>query len=155
MELSPSATSIWLQKSRLELKLGRLYDAIDSCTRVVASGTEAPGYLRESYLGRGQTYQRLGKRELALADFQKSLEVDPTNGNVYNQLAWFLVTGRERTTSDIEQGVKYARRAVELAPNDATYRNTLGVALYFSEQWQEAIDALQKSIIAAKTQKTR
>jgi len=110
------------------------------------SGTEARSYLLGSYLDRGQAYSRLGKRELALADFQKSLEVDPTYALAYNQLAWYLVTGREPTKSDLELGVKHARRAVEIAPTLATPWNTLGVALYYSGQWREAIDSLQKSI---------
>ena len=64
------------------------------------------------------------------------------------------MTGREPTNSDLEHGVKHARRAVELAPTVATPWNTLGVALYYSGQWQEAIDSLQKAIELNKVSKT-
>ncbi len=99
-----------------------------------------------AYYMRSRAYWQLGKHDLSLADLLKSVEFAPTNPMLHNQLAWYSVTGRERTYSNIEQGVQHARRAVELGPNYASFWNTLGVALYYSDQWQEAIDALQKSI---------
>ncbi len=144
VELSP--TSSWRRKAQLELQLGQLQDAINSYTGIIESGTESPSLLISSYRDRCRAYQRLGKRELALADFQKSIEIDPNHFTAYNNSAWYLVTGREPSNSDLELGVKHARRAVELAPTVATPWNTLGVALYYSGQWQEAIESLQKSI---------
>lgn len=154
VELSPSNTNAWAAKRSQELKLGRLHDAIDSCTRIIVSGTESRSYLLDGYLVRAQAYQQLGKHELHLADLQKSIEVDPTYAPAYNQLAWYLVTGQERTNSDLEQGVKHARRAVEIGSNVAENWNTLGVALYYSGQWQESIDSLQKSIELSKVPKS-
>jgi Flp pilus assembly protein TadD len=41
--------------------------------------------------------------------------------------------------------VEFARKAVELAPEDGTAWNTLGVALLRAGSWKESINALQKS----------
>ena len=41
--------------------------------------------------------------------------------------------------------VSRARRACDLAPDDGSLLNTLGAALFHTEEWQQAIDALQKS----------
>jgi Flp pilus assembly protein TadD len=41
--------------------------------------------------------------------------------------------------------VEFARKAVELAREDGTVWTTLGVAQFRAENWQESINALQKS----------
>ena len=45
-----------------------------------------------------------------------------------------------------------ARRAVELAPDRATYLNTLGVALYRAGRHAEAVPVLERSLAVGKGQ---
>jgi tetratricopeptide (TPR) repeat protein len=45
-----------------------------------------------------------------------------------------------------------ARRAVELAPNEAMYINTLGVAQYRAGRYAEAIATLDRSLAASRGQ---
>src|SRR6185436_9523516 len=42
--------------------------------------------------------------------------------------------------------VELAQKAVELAPKDGAFWNTLGVAHYRAGDWKAAIDALEKSM---------
>ena len=46
---------------------------------------------------------------------------------------------------DPKQAVAHAQKAVELAPDQADYWNTLGVARYRNGNWKSAIEALMKS----------
>ena len=83
----------------------------------------------------------------AAADWEKILELAPDNPEVLNQLAWPLVATPDKDGRYPLAGkaVEWSRRACELAPDNGGMLNTLGLALYRTEQWQPAIDALQKS----------
>jgi tetratricopeptide (TPR) repeat protein len=63
-----------------------------------------------------------------------------------NDLAWLLATASEETVHDPAQAAVWATTAVEHAPEDATYWNTLGVACYSAERWQDAIAALENAV---------
>jgi tetratricopeptide (TPR) repeat protein len=63
-----------------------------------------------------------------------------------NNLAWFLATAPEETVHDPARAAVWATTAVEHAPEDATYWNTLGVAYFGTERWQDAIVALENAV---------
>jgi uncharacterized protein HemY len=62
-----------------------------------------------------------------------------------NELAWALATGPE-SMRDPKEALALARRAVAMSPDTPLYENTLGVALYRSGQFAEAVNALEKSL---------
>jgi tetratricopeptide (TPR) repeat protein len=66
--------------------------------------------------------------------------------NYLNNLAWLLVTYPDSKRHDPEAAVSYARRAVELAPEDGNDWNTLGVAYYRAGKWQDAKRALERAM---------
>jgi tetratricopeptide (TPR) repeat protein len=66
-----------------------------------------------------------------------------------NHLAWALVTA-PGSTRDAQRALSLARRAVELAPTQGMYLNTLGVAQYRAGHYAEAITTLEKSLAAGK-----
>lgn len=63
-------------------------------------------------------------------------------------VAWSLVTTSDKDGSypQAKRAVRLARRACELLPSDGKVENILGIALYRSDNWREAIEALQQSI---------
>jgi tetratricopeptide (TPR) repeat protein len=63
-----------------------------------------------------------------------------------NNLGWLLATCADESLRDPEQSLSYAKRAVEIAPEEGTYWNTLGVAYYRAQNWQEAMKALEHSM---------
>ena len=75
----------------------------------------------------------------------------PNNAATLNNRAWTDATGPfiER---DPERAVAWARRAVALAPGVHFFLNTLGVALYRTGQYAEAISVLDRSLAAGKGQ---
>jgi tetratricopeptide (TPR) repeat protein len=102
----------------------------------------------KAYMDRGMVYQRFQKYELALADYQKALDLAPKDAVICNNLAWFYVAAPEQFRNP-QAGERLVRKAVALDPRNWLYLNTLGVALYRLDKWQEAVDALEKSVEAS------
>lgn len=63
-----------------------------------------------------------------------------------NNWAWLLATCPETGLRDHAGAVKYARRALELDPNQFYIWNTLGVAYYRLGDWDAALSALYRSM---------
>ena len=63
-----------------------------------------------------------------------------------NNLAWMLATCEDVHLREPEQALSYARKAVELAADEGTYWNTLGVAYYRVQNRDEATKALGRSM---------
>jgi hypothetical protein len=73
-------------------------------------------------------------------------QVDRQTALQHNNLAWRLATDRDAKIRDPERAVALAKKAVELAPDVATYWNTLGAAHYRAGNWKDAVAALDKSM---------
>jgi eukaryotic-like serine/threonine-protein kinase len=83
---------------------------------------------------------------LAAQAYRQFLEKAPANPNSSNDFAWFLVTCPLEQLRDAKQAVVLAKKAVELAPKNGGYWNTLGVARYRAGDWKAASAALEKSM---------
>jgi hypothetical protein len=97
---------------------------------------------------------RLNRLEAALADGEASLRLKPDQTELRtrlallrNNLAWSLATGHA-STRDPQRALSLARRAIELAPGQAIYLNTVGVAQYRAGRYGEAVATLEKSLAA-------
>jgi tetratricopeptide (TPR) repeat protein len=64
----------------------------------------------------------------------------------FNNLAWLLATCPDPQFRDPGLALSNAERAVELAQEEGTYWNTLGVCRYRAGLWPQAITALDRSI---------
>jgi tetratricopeptide (TPR) repeat protein len=91
-------------------------------------------------------HQKCHQYEQALADFNKVIELDPKYPGGWSNLAWLLSTWPDTTRRDSRLAVKSAKKAVELAPKEGDYWNTLGAAHYRAENFKEAVAALEKSM---------
>ena len=74
------------------------------------------------------------------------LKLEPANAYFHNHLAWLLATYPDAKLRDPQQAVKLASKAVQLAPKEGGYWNTLGVAHYRADDWKAAVAALNKSV---------
>ncbi len=63
-----------------------------------------------------------------------------------NDSAWFLATSADLRWRDPVQAVRLARKAVEGAPQERTFWNTLGAAHYRAGNWDDAVQALNRSM---------
>jgi Tetratricopeptide repeat len=60
--------------------------------------------------------------------------------------AWALATTADPLERDPAKAVELAKKAVELAPMQGRYWNTLGVAQYRAGDWKAALEALENSM---------
>jgi len=65
----------------------------------------------------------------------------------FNNLAWLEATCPETSARDSRDAVRNARRATKIEPDSGNYWNTLGAAQYRSGEWEEARNALARSML--------
>jgi eukaryotic-like serine/threonine-protein kinase len=143
LELDPDDLYAMVRRGRIYIDMGRYDQAIADYTRALAI---RPGDPRIRG-GRGEAY--LSKKEYArgFADCEASLAALTDQGSLLNNLAWVYCNGPP-PFRDPARALVHARRAVRLSPAIGTYHNTLGVALYRSGQYREAVTELDTSLAA-------
>jgi tetratricopeptide (TPR) repeat protein len=97
------------------------------------------------YLSWGQAVAGMGAPNEAFAAWERAV-LAAEDARVANRVAWFLATTSEPPNRHPEKAVQFAKQAIALAPQNANYWNTLGVASYRAGQWQDAVAALEKSL---------
>jgi serine/threonine protein kinase/WD40 repeat protein/Tfp pilus assembly protein PilF len=100
---------------------------------------------------RGAAHAYLGRLSAANSDWDaansRGLESQYREwlAEICNGLAWSRVSGAA-TKRDPVPAIELAERAVDLAPKQASYVNTLGVALYRAARYGEAVRVLERSL---------
>ena len=69
----------------------------------------------------------------------------PNDAAVHNNLAWPLASAADVKMRDLPEAIRLARRSIELVEGDAAW-NTLGVALFYAGELEEAVEALMRSV---------
>lgn len=87
-----------------------------------------------------------GKVEEAVAFICKAAATNPILIAYLNDFAWNLATAADPKSRNPKVAIELAERAVKLSPREVGYWNTLGVARYRRGNWEEAIEALNKSV---------
>ncbi len=130
-------------------KLNRPAEALDDVSRALVLHPNDGHLLR---LRAKINVRAFDKLEPAIADLEAALTVDSSSWLVRellatycNNLAWRLAV-KSASSLDLERAVKLSFRAVELAPGQAMYLNTRGVALYRTGRFAEALSDLEKSL---------
>jgi tetratricopeptide (TPR) repeat protein len=114
--------------------------ARDDLTRVLAkepANATALGWL-------GDIEAINGESKAAIEHYRKAVDVNPNDARALNNLA-FLVSEEMKQH---EQALKYAERAVELAPDNPEYADTLGWVLYQKGLYDTAIRHLKRAAAA-------
>jgi serine/threonine protein kinase/Flp pilus assembly protein TadD len=124
------------------VKAGRRDEAIASFQRAVECN---PKYV-DVYYDLGVALGEKGRDEEAIACYRTAIKLAPNEYRCLNGLAWKLVSSADLKLRNHAEGLKLARKAVKLAPNDGNYWNTLGAAHYRAGEWKAAIAALEKSM---------
>ncbi len=142
-------------------KLKRFPEAIDDWTQAIRL---RPGDAHYRAI-RGVIYRDRNQLDPAIVDLEAALTLmeaepapkpDPYIVRVWlseccNGRAWELANG-PGPRRELDRAVELGRRALELAPGEAMYLNTLGVVLYRAGQYGEAIATLELSLAAGRGQ---
>lgn len=102
------------------LKLGMAYEAKEP-ERAVEEYLLAARKVPLAHLYLGNTYYALGKLAEAEEQYRTALSLLPENSEVMNNLAWVLC----KRNRSLDEALALARRAVELAPQNKAYADTL------------------------------
>lgn len=132
------------------LRRGKSYETLGQMEKADADYSRAielnPNYW-ENWTSRARVYVHQGQWEKAESDLENAIETCAVNKPYEkNSMAWALCTWFHPRLGKPEVALGLAKEAVAGAPNDGNHWNTLGVAQYRNGNWQEAIDALNKSL---------
>jgi Flp pilus assembly protein TadD len=86
-----------------------------------------------------------GRHKEANSVFRKLFEAELISASTCNCVARRLATDMGLKLRPLEIAVEFARKAVELAPEDGNIWNTLGLAQFRAGHWNVSINAVQKS----------
>jgi WD40 repeat protein/serine/threonine protein kinase/Tfp pilus assembly protein PilF len=93
----------------------------------------------------GEALEATGLLAEAIAEYKRAIELKPDYAGAHNNLAWALVLSPKRPRPDHAEGLRHARRAVELAPGYFNL-NTLALAEYRLEHWTDSLAASDRSM---------
>ena len=96
--------------------------------------------------GLAGTLVRLGKDREAIAAYKEAVRLKGDFDEAHNSLAWLLATAADPALREPARAVELAKRAVELAPQEGTYWNTLGAARLRAGDPRSARSDLMKSM---------
>ena len=116
-------------------------DVIAACTVLINSSGGSAENRSLVHLQRGAMYRRLGKFELALADFTMSIHYDPNSAYAY--------TGRgnaHRGLKQIDEAIADHTKAIELDPKYADAYNNRGNARDDKKDYKGAVEDFDKAI---------
>lgn len=83
---------------------------------------------------------------LAIEALRQIVQKDQEFHPAMNNLAWLLIDQATVLPEHFEQAQWNAKRAVELLPSSASYRDTLGLVLFKQGRWTEAIAEFEVSL---------
>jgi eukaryotic-like serine/threonine-protein kinase len=126
-------------------QLGRHQEAIDDFSALLRFVPNDFELLER----RADSYAALGRRAPADEDRRKAARLQEEQPTSLNNRAWRLVVG-PILDRDPELALRLATHAVAIAPDNAIFRNTLGVAQYRNGLYGEAIASLERSLPADK-----
>jgi uncharacterized protein YecT (DUF1311 family) len=88
----------------------------------------------ETYHDRADDDANEKRSDAAVQDLQKAIELDPTNGDYYLELGWYLVFNRKP-----REAIAASLKALELLPGDAVLiKGNLAHAYLFDNQFEKA-----------------
>lgn len=124
------------------LDLGRFDEAVRDFYTV----TDAFPDLALPFVKLGMACQGKGDLEKAQNAYMQSLAINPDLSIPYNNLAWIAA----ETNHDFATALKWARKAVSLAPDMIQYQDTLGYMYHKSGQLKNALDTLENAAASSR-----
>jgi len=124
--------------SWLQVENGDIEGAEYQLREVLQEGFESP----QAWSALGYCQWRRGRTDLALESYREALKLDDGNPNAVNGLGYLLADSGEDPLSAVE----LCRKAVETAPENMAYRDSLGWALFRAGKISEAIRYLTEAL---------
>jgi tetratricopeptide (TPR) repeat protein len=138
--LEPDLIAAQLARADVLVASGRATQGMEELERSAAK-TPAPASA-VLLVKLGSLQQSAGKADAAIASYKRATEADPKMAVAWNNLAWLTAEGGR----DLEQPLKWSKRAVDLAPTVPTYLDTLGFIYLARGEADPAVEALTRAV---------
>ncbi len=89
-----------------------------------------------------EVYNNMKEYEKSDAEFEEAISIDPNNGLVLNNYAYYLSLRKQK----LEKAEKYSKRSLEISPNNVSYIDTYGWILFQQERYDEAKTYFEKAL---------
>jgi len=114
--------------------------AKEACAKAIESGNAgSAGHICVGWVANGT-----GQHELAAGEFQKAVQLDPTNAQAYTGLA-----SAERQLNKLDEAEKTYQRVIQLRPQYAGAYLDLGGFYLQQQQVEKAIDMFSRAVAVA------
>ncbi len=138
----PDAVDVHLALGDLMRRLERFSEgavAYDRSIKLMAAQGRENWVL---FYERGICYERSGQWDLAIADFRKSLELEPDQPLVLNYLGYSWLDRGE----NFEEALEMVRKAVAQRPEDGYIIDSLGWGYYLTGDYENAVLELERAV---------
>lgn len=146
VEIQPDFLSPHYDLARLYLIMGETDNSIDEYKKLADLDPENASVR----LSIGNIYSRQGKIDKALDEYKQVLALAPDSPVGYNELAYHYA----ESGTNLDEGLGYALKAVELAPNDAAILDTLGWVYFKKENLDKAVENLKSAVASRQNSPT-
>jgi tetratricopeptide (TPR) repeat protein len=141
--LNPKYLPAKMAHARAETAMGNLKEA----QKILSAMVDLNRQFTPAGLLLGDVDAISGDRSMALQQYAKVLETDPSNVLALNNTAFLLADFANKP----DEALKYAERAKELAPNNPEIEDTLGWVLYRKGVYDVALKHLNASVATSST----
>jgi tetratricopeptide (TPR) repeat protein len=115
LELDPNMGKAFMDRATVLLTLGKTEEALVDLDKAAKIATT--DFMPDVLVQRGMTLAKLGRHDVALADFVKARTIDPSTVS-----AWLEESRALRTLGRAADGLVAAKEALKLRPDDASIR---------------------------------
>jgi len=131
-----------LAEGEILRKAKREQDAIDVFTAALQHMPDNDSLL----YARAMTFEKMGKIDEAINDFETIVKNDPKNPDALNALGYTLVDMTQR----IKEGKELIERALQLKPDEPAIMDSLGWAYYRLGKYDKALSYLRRAFSKMK-----
>lgn len=101
---------------------------MQKCVKYVERGLAADSKNADLYVMRAWLNIDFGRLDNVALDLENAVRLDPENVDHYLKCGWWLCAGDDILGRDYDKAIKYAKRSVELAPDNPKTYTLLGFA---------------------------
>lgn len=145
LESSPNDIAALAARAKMQQALGQYDKAIADWARLVDLQPDHTA----TRMSHGYACMCGGHDREALKSFQAVLVMDKLTqvdtATAQNNIAWILLTGPQ-DLRDPNQALALCRAAINVAPGETYVNNTLGLALYRCDEFEEASQLLEENV---------
>ena len=133
----PKYVAADLALTQLDVAQGKLNDAKKRLEGILSTGVGDP----TAQLWLGILDEKIGDRSAAVELYRKAAQANPDSAQASNNLAYLL----SEVANKPDEALKYAEKAVQLAPERPAYCDTLGWILYRKGVYNAAVTYLERA----------